>query len=395
MNQVDMSNKALYAMIVELEDKFVKLKRMYEDAINNIDENNFATSFVKKIGDMETKINISAEGVTSTVSNELVESMIQQKAGEITLMVNNAKQDMEAQINMAAGDIKASVDGKITDSVAAKVEEMSSNLELTMNGIATRVEKNESDIGDLNADVDDFKTKNYSTVEQTAEAISSKVGMILGKVVDCYGVDVESGTYKDTDNGIETKMNTDSAYHYTNPEGEEMYVYHDGNQWIEITGESIFSCFTQTRDGFKLKGDFTSTTDSGATVDISGTSVKIYQGGDSDVPKLDMGFTPDESFDSNTKYPFIKFGQGDGDESYRENLTGFGLYRGQGIIFKTPNVFGVKYHDKQKGVCGFDIISSMFVDDDGNEEDVGETIINITGGQIRFNGQPIRVTFGG
>lgn len=336
MNQNDMSNRALLGRIIELEDKFVKLKRMYEDAINNIDVNNFATSLVKKIGDMETKINISAEGVTSQVSNELVESMISQKAGEITAIVTEAKGEMQSQIKLAADAITSEVSGQIKDAVTEEVNAKTASITLDMGRIESSVEDVTKKQNTANGEIEKIKT-NYSTIQQTADEISSKVGMCFGNVVDCYSVDtVEEKYYTSDEDESGQTMETSKTYHYTNNNGEK-YVYYDGSEWKSVDGPSIFSCFTQTRDGFKLKGDFTSTTNEGTTVDISGTRIDVYNGQPGEMPKLSMGFEDDTTAET----PFVRLGQGDGGDGIE--IGDFILRQGQGVIYKSADQLAMVY----------------------------------------------------
>lgn len=380
MNQNDMSNRALLNRIMELEDKFVKLKRMYEDAINNIDENNFATSLVKKIGDMETKINISAEGVTSQVSNELVESMIRQKAGEITAIVTEAKDKMQAQIKLTADAITNEVEGQIKDAVTNEVEVQTAEITTTMGSIKTSVEavKERQDAAD--GEMEEIKT-DYSNIQQTANEISSKVGMSFCNVVDCY---LDSDGWKNSFGvKIEFHGNTSKVYHYTN-DGKEKYDYYNGSDWETVDGSSLFSCFTQTKDGFKLKGDFTSTTNEGTTVDISGTRIDVYnkQSGEGMVPKLSMGFENDGT--NNEQLPFLRMGSGDGTNSV--SMSGFKLYEGQGVIYKAENQFAMVYlydhSDDSSSEENEQKYAGVYIGQDNN----GKTYVRILGDELQLDG---------
>lgn len=211
-----MDFKQLRTAVVELYDQYVKLKRTIDDALNNIDESNLATTFRKKLNKHESMFKITAESIESRVSYEDLEnnlskySTIKQTADQIQMSVVQSQE--------------------YTDSAAG---ELSSTFTMTADRISTNVVK-------LKKYTDGNFEKVYSSIEQSAEAINMIVGKQFdkskarkinqfppGNTIDKQQLCVYNGTY---------------------------YYYNDiANQWLEYK-DNVQSAFTQTADGFILNG---------------------------------------------------------------------------------------------------------------------------------------------
>ena len=57
----NMNYKQLRETVSELNDNYVKLKRTLEDALDNIDESNLATTLRKKLNGYDTQFSVTAE----------------------------------------------------------------------------------------------------------------------------------------------------------------------------------------------------------------------------------------------------------------------------------------------------------------------------------------------
>lgn len=242
----------LTSRVTELEDAYLKMKRMYEDAINNIDNENFSTSYTKQLTNEKNQISYNFEKVNDDLTT--VKSEFQVTAEEIKSSVTKVKDGLEetkTEFSQTADEIKISVE---------RVDE---------------------------------KFKNYSTVEQTANGIQSVVGMSFADGI------VNIAKFK------ENTADTSKVYF-----DGQMYHYYNGTKWCESEQSNIFSSFSQSNTGFKFTGDVQTTTNSGTQVDISGTKIDIYKNG-MNIPKLSMGFS-DGSSGSN---PIITLGAGDGSGS--------------------------------------------------------------------------------
>lgn len=167
----------LKKQIEALEGAFLTMRRHYEDLLNNLDEDNFAANYKVQQGNRFSKIEQTAEGITTKV-------------------------------------------------------------------------------GELRTDVDKNQEK-ISTVEQTANSVSSEVAILYNTPVALYGKipDENSATnvlyayYIENDNGDvinDNKKYSFSCYYKYNTVFEK---------WEPTDTKSIISRFEQTADGFKLDGD--------------------------------------------------------------------------------------------------------------------------------------------
>lgn len=180
-----MSNKLITQMnfnelrteVQTLSDTLAVFKRKYEDAIYNLDSDNFGKSFMLEQKNMKTQIKVTAEGLKSTVSKTDLEqtlekySTIEQTAEKIATTVTAEYVDsligdtyvtnavLSSQIRQTADEIYLEVSeeyetkGDARDNYDALSSHIS-NVSVKANSISTRV-----------TDIEDFKT---STFTQTA-----------------------------------------------------------------------------------------------------------------------------------------------------------------------------------------------------------------------------------
>lgn len=157
-----MDFKALKEKVQELEDTIAKLKRTYEDAIYNLDEDNFGKNLTLQQKNMKAQIKMTADAIKSTVS-------------------------------------KTDLDTKLED---------------------------------------------YSTIEQTAGAITSTVQKQVNVKV------------AEEIKNLSEAIDTDRIYKITH-NGEETYYYYNSlsKSWEKLNGEAVYTMFEQTDEGFVLRGN--------------------------------------------------------------------------------------------------------------------------------------------
>lgn len=195
-NIENMNFRELRKEVLLLRDELAIFKRKYEDAIYNLDGSNFGKSFTVEQDKMKAQIKISADAIKTMVSN--------------------------------------------TD-LATELEKYST--------IVQTAEKIETAVIQINSSTDE-KLKNYSTVTQTADAIHTVVskGANLNEAIKITSLDEAT--------------DTEAIYviQETNEDGKilsETYYYFNDltNQWEILSGDSIYTVFNQTAEGFSLKGN--------------------------------------------------------------------------------------------------------------------------------------------
>lgn len=160
-----MNFKQLKNEVQLLRDELALFKRKYEDAIYNLDSDNFGKSFTVEQNNMKAQIKITANSIKTMVSDtdlaaELEKySTIEQTAEAIKTKVSNA--DLAAELKKY------------------------STIEQTTEAISTEVTN-------INSATDN-KLKLYSTLEQTAEAIKTTVSKsyVVNLLDDEYVTDAE------------------------------------------------------------------------------------------------------------------------------------------------------------------------------------------------------------
>ena len=101
MNETDiekMNFKELRSKVYELESVVIKLKRMYEDVIYNLDDSNFSSSWVREKNNMKSQLRLTAEELSSIytrVDNDLttMQTEISQTAEQISLKASKTEVD--------------------------------------------------------------------------------------------------------------------------------------------------------------------------------------------------------------------------------------------------------------------------------------------------------------
>lgn len=208
INKMDF--KELRNAVQMLYDNYTKLKRMFDDAINNIDESNLATTFSKKLDSYESRFKITAKSIESMVSYDDLE--------------NNLRQ--YSTIKQTADEIKMVV-SKSQEYADGIQKEMSAEFSMTADRISTKV---------VNLD-NTFQ----SSISQTAEAIET---LVQKKIVSSFESDVMP-TDRNTSDSEKEKI---CVYG-----GKEYYFNKITSTWREYT-DSVSSAFKQTADGFELNG---------------------------------------------------------------------------------------------------------------------------------------------
>ena len=87
INQMDF--KELRNEVQMLRDELAIMQRKYEDILYNLDDENFSSQFIKERDGMKAELKITAEKISSAVSSEEVESLIEQTASEINTRISN------------------------------------------------------------------------------------------------------------------------------------------------------------------------------------------------------------------------------------------------------------------------------------------------------------------
>ncbi len=208
INKMDF--KQLRNEVQLLRDELAIMKRKYEDIIYNLDTDNFSSRFVKEQGDMRTAIKVTAEGIETKVSNEEFESTKTQLANKIESEVKtltNADKELSTKITQTA------------DAIRSEVKSATETL--------------------------DGKFDNYSTIEQTADAIKTQA----------YASADLSSAIQITDLAQATDQT--KTYYIVDGDGNKVYYYYNkiSKKWEEIVGGGIDTVFEQTATGFKLKGN--------------------------------------------------------------------------------------------------------------------------------------------
>ena len=300
MSNLYEEHKKLVAKVQELEDAIFKMKKYYEDILQNLTDDNFSASFVSEKRGMKSQISMTAEAIKTMVTDANFKSKIEQTASQIRSEVASVEGDLSSSITQTAKEI--------TQRVADSEKKLSSQITTTATGIR--------------AEIADAKDGLKGEIEATAAEISTKVS--------------KTATYENTVVGTgepSAVVSTDKIYYDSK---NNKHYYHDGSEWVEMHSNSIYSAFQQTENGFKLIGDFSTTAQSGMNVDISGTRIDTYMG-NSKYPKLSMGVSKGDVY-----YPVIIMGTGTGENGVK--FGDFVVYPKQGVLIKDTGHFGIRYY---------------------------------------------------
>lgn len=309
INKMDF--KQLRNMVQELADSLAIMKRKYEDAIYNLDSNNFSRSFALENDKMRTQVEVTA-GKIETLVSELDEqqesiSSFEQTANEIEASVKAIEEDYvtSATLEMTKNGITSTVEANKTDA-EDKIEKLYSKIEQTEDGILSKVSYDELD----------NKLQNYTTINQTAESINALV---------TKGASLDEAEVKESLEDIEASDEYDKIYVLRTTDdndnllSEEYYYYNElSESWEIISGDSIYTVFTQTANGFELKGNVVINGNLFKTVDKYNNEIKIEKGlitltpSEENSPKMKIGTYTDVN---GTKCPYIRLGTGTSTEN--------------------------------------------------------------------------------
>ena len=117
INKMDF--KGLKKEVQQLRDDLARMKRSYEDILYNIDTDNFSEAFIKENNETKTLVKITADGIKTKVSKAELENAqkelsteIDQRADAITLSVSaidGKVSALESDINITAEGILSTV----------------------------------------------------------------------------------------------------------------------------------------------------------------------------------------------------------------------------------------------------------------------------------------------
>lgn len=115
-----MDYKALKKEVLALRDEVAKMKRLYDDILYNLDDDNFSARIVKEKKNMKSQIEVTASEIKTKVSEADVDgkllnySTISQTATGISLAVADAEEEMRSEFTITAEAISTRV-GSIED----------------------------------------------------------------------------------------------------------------------------------------------------------------------------------------------------------------------------------------------------------------------------------------
>lgn len=180
INKMDF--KTLRKEVQLIKDELAIMKRKYEDAIYNLDRDNFSKSFTIEHDNMKTQVKITADSIKTMVSNTDLEnalseySTIEQTANAITSTVNGT------YVKTLIGDeyvSNATFESKIQQTSQSILSTVSATYE-TQDGAAQK----------------------YSEIQQTATIITTKVSdlenfktSVFTQTVDGFTLDGEKTTF--------------------------------------------------------------------------------------------------------------------------------------------------------------------------------------------------------
>lgn len=260
INKMDF--KALRKEVLRLRDDLARMKRGYEDILYNLDNENFSKSILLEKDKMKAQIQITAEKIKSTVSNESLEntllnySTITQTANDIAFAVAAEREyttdllgseymtssEVISQINLSSENIFLSV--KEEFETKSDAEERKSELE-------SRIELNESDIS-----------------------------LIVSKNIAAYFESEDKPTASMTDEEKAMLCLYDGEYYYYSDKDE---------RWKKYPASGLKTMFCQTVDGFSLTGDVT--IDGSLVTNISTVNDILYLGSVGDAKEKSIMFS--------------------------------------------------------------------------------------------------------
>jgi hypothetical protein len=186
---------------------------------------------------------------------------------------------------------------------------------------AFRVSANErsSKVEKVNGEV----SRLSSNVSQTASSLKSVVAAVYSNPVEVHTFNPGSAD--------KNKIYFDTS--------SSKYYYYDGTAWRSTTNANFGSVFEQTAEGFRLKGhvEIASADEANNKVMFKDGHVLLAPNGDEDRVKMRIGFNDD----SDTRDPFIQFGEGSSGTS--SEVIGLPTTKGTGLIYKSGTQFKILF----------------------------------------------------
>lgn len=229
----DMDFKQLRNKVQSLIDEMARMKRYYEDSINNLDSSNFGKSFAIQQNNMKATIKMAADVIKTAVTEddlaqELTKySTIEQTAEAITSTVT------AEYVNTLIGG------GYVTN--AMMMSQIQQTSEQILLSVSTEYE--------TKADLEE-KLKDYATITLTRDGISayvqSQANLQNAVTITDLSQAIDVGkTYK-----IQSFNSSGTVI------GETYYYYNSlSKSWEKISGDTVYTMFSQTDEGFVLKGN--------------------------------------------------------------------------------------------------------------------------------------------
>ena len=347
--------KVLANSVQELSDLYAKTKREYNDMLYNLSRENLSIEYIQE----------EKEFVNSTVGDKMKDySTIEQTEEKIKLTVGSSvsslKQYSDAELEAATkADSIADMewqdkiyfiennDGsktyyvynpllQIWTPIINYVGQKYSTIEQTDEKIASSVISNKEYV--------DTSLIKYSTTEQTAEMIQSKVEEEIGNAgggidltqytrIDQTADAITQTAYRGINLGdalyvtdVESMNNPDMVYYLSSGDeynGERTYFAYNSavGKFLPITdGQSIYTVFEQTAEGFEFKGNVIIDGDAVVTKNLKAQKIVSQDG--NEIALLTMVSNGESKFPDLTYYGKIN-------GSYREL---FGIrYDGTGV----------------------------------------------------------------
>ena len=261
MSETDISKmnfKELRNEVLLLRDELAIFKRKYEDAIYNLDYDNFGKSFTVEQNNMKSQIKITADAIKTMVSYTDLDSTLE----EYSTISQTAQ-----QIQTAVVSINNATDKKLENYSTVKQTAEAITTKVTANYITNLIDGEYQTVDDATSEYNAM----WSEINQTADSLSS----IVSKNISAY---FEKSVKPTASNTTAVEKSMLCLY------GGTYYYFNDvTNTWKTYPASGITTMFEQTASGFSLIGDvsisgdlITSGTIKGLTV---GTNPNIYGDG--------------------------------------------------------------------------------------------------------------------
>lgn len=228
-----MNEKQLRNAVQMLYDEFAIFKRKYNDAIYNLDSENLGKSFTVTQNNMKAQLKIAADAIKSAVTEEDLAlelknySTIEQTAEAITSTVT------AEYVNTLIGG------GYVTN--AMMVSQIQQSSEQILLSVSAEYE--------TKADLEE-KLKDYATISLTRDGISAYVQSQANLQNAVTITDLSQAIDVGTTYKIQSFNSSGTVI------GETYYYYNSlSESWEKISGDTVYTMFSQTDEGFVLKGN--------------------------------------------------------------------------------------------------------------------------------------------